>query len=73
MEITDSNIMLISAILLAFSVLIGRAGSRFGVPALLLFLGVGMVAGVDGFGIRFDSTEAAQLIGMVFFITIISL
>lgn len=65
MEITDSNIMLISAILLAFSVLIGRAGSRFGVPALLLFLGVGMVAGVDGFGIRFDSTEAAQLIGMV--------
>ena len=45
MEITDSNIMLISAILLAFSVLIGRAGSRFGVPALLLFLGVGMVAG----------------------------
>lgn len=65
MEITDSNIMLISAILLAFSVLIGRAGSRFGVPALLLFLGVGMVAGVDGFGIRFDSAEAAQLIGMV--------
>ncbi len=73
MEITDSNIMLISAILLAFSVLIGRAGSRFGVPALLLFLGVGMVAGIDGFGIRFDSAEVAQLIGMVFFITIISL
>lgn len=65
MEITGSNIMLITAILLFMSVLVGKAGSRFGMPALLLFLAVGMVAGVDGFGIHFDSAETAQLIGMV--------
>ena len=65
MEITDSNIMLIAAILLSLSVLVGRAGSKFGMPALLLFLGVGMIAGVDGFGIKFDSAEVVQLIGMI--------
>lgn len=57
--------MLVMAVLLSLSVLVGKAGSRFGMPALLLFLGVGMVAGVDGFGIHFDSAEAVQLIGMV--------
>ncbi len=65
MEITDGNIMLIAAALLSLSVLVGKAGSRFGMPALLLFLGVGMVAGVDGFGLQFDNTNAVQLIGMV--------
>lgn len=65
MEITDSNIMLIVAALLSLSVVVGKAGSKFGMPALLLFLGVGMVAGVDGFGIHFDSVETAQLIGMI--------
>lgn len=57
--------MLVVAILLALSVVVGKAGNRFGMPALLLFLGVGMVAGVDGFGIHFDSTEAVQFIGMI--------
>ncbi len=57
--------MLVMAVLLSLSVLVGKAGSRFGMPALLLFLGVGMIAGVDGFGIHFDSAEAVQLIGMV--------
>lgn len=57
--------MLIMAILLFFSVLAGKAGSRFGMPALLLFLGVGMIAGVDGFGIHFDNAMTAQSIGMI--------
>ncbi len=57
--------MLVVAILLALSVVVGKAGNRYGMPALLLFLGVGMMAGVDGFGIQFDSAEAAQFIGMI--------
>lgn len=65
MEITPNNIVLISAILLFVSVFAGRAGSRYGVPTLVLFLGVGMLAGVDGFGIHFDSAETTQFIGMV--------
>lgn len=65
MEITANNIMLVTAVLLSLSVMVGKAGSRFGMPALLLFLAVGMVAGVDGFGIHFDSAEAVQFIGMM--------
>lgn len=65
MEITSNNVLLIVAVLLFLSVLVGKAGNRFGMPALLLFLGVGMLAGVDGFGLHFDSMSAAQFIGMV--------
>ena len=61
-EITSSNIMLVVAVMLMMSVFVGKAGSRFGMPALLLFLGVGMVAGVDGFGLHFDSAASAQLL-----------
>lgn len=65
MEITPDNIMLIVAILLFFSVLIGKAGSKYGVPALLAFLGIGMIAGVDGFGLQFDDAVQAEFIGMI--------
>ncbi|MCC8114045.1 MAG: potassium/proton antiporter [Bacteroidales bacterium] len=65
MSITISNIMLIAAALLFVSVLAAKAGSRYGIPTLVLFLGVGMLGGVDGFGIHFDSAEAVQFIGMV--------
>ena len=65
MEITPGNIMLIVAILLFFSVLVGKAGSKYGMPALLAFLGIGMVAGVDGFGLQFDSAVQAEFIGMI--------
>lgn len=57
--------MLIGAALLALSVIVGKAGSRFGMPTLLMFLGIGMLAGVDGFGLRFDNVATAQFIGMV--------
>lgn len=65
MEITPNNILLVTAALLAVSVFAGRTGNRYGVPTLVLFLGVGMLAGVDGFGIHFDSAEVTQFIGMV--------
>lgn len=65
MEITANNIMLTLAALLSLSVIVGKAGNKFGMPALLLFLAVGMIAGTDGFGIQFDSAEVAQFIGMI--------
>ena len=65
MEITPGNIMLVVAILLFFSVFFGKAGSKYGLPSLLAFLGIGMLAGVDGFGIQFDSAATAEFIGMV--------
>lgn len=65
MEITPNNIVLVTATLLLLSIFAGRTGSRYGLPTLVLFLGVGMLAGVDGFGIHFDSAEVTQFIGMV--------
>ena len=57
--------LLILSILFFASILAGKAGSRFGVPALLLFLGVGMLFGSDGLGIHFDNIEVAQMVGTV--------
>lgn len=65
MVITTGNILLIGAILLFFSIIAGKAGFRFGVPVLLLFLGVGMAFGSDGLGIQFNNPHSAQFIGMI--------
>lgn len=46
----------------AFSSLIAF---RFGAPLLLLFLGIGLAAGVDGLGIPFDNASAAYFIGAI--------
>ena len=40
--ITTENILLIGALLLFVAVMAGKAAYRFGAPALLFFLGVGM-------------------------------
>lgn len=58
-------ILLTLSILFFASILAGKAGSRFGVPALLLFLAVGMLFGSDGLGIHFDNIKVAQIIGTV--------
>lgn len=58
-------ILLILSTLFFASILAGKAGSRFGVPALLLFLAVGMLFGSDGLGIHFDNIATAQIVGTV--------
>ena len=57
--------LLVLSTLFFASILAGKAGSRLGVPALLLFLGVGMLFGSDGLGIHFDNIKLAQIIGTV--------
>src|SRR5690606_12160228 len=54
-----------TSVLFFLSILAGKAGYKFGVPALLLFLGVGMLFGSDGLGIECESIELAQIIGTV--------
>jgi len=66
MSITIENILLIGSLLLFLSVIAGKPSYRFGVPTLLLFLGIGMLAGADGIGgIYFDNPRIAQFIGIV--------
>ena len=54
----------IIALLLFASLLASKLSERFGIPALLLFLGVGMLFGSEGLGrIPFDDAELANGIG----------
>lgn len=62
---TSENILFIGSILIFCSILITKAGGRFGMPTLLLFLVAGMLFGSDGLGIHFDNVGQAQFVGMV--------
>ena len=57
--------LLVGSILLFISILAEKTGYRFGVPTLLLFLVIGMMAGTDGVGIEFNNPFFAQSIGVV--------
>lgn len=63
--ITAENILLVGSILIFCSILISKTGYRFGIPALLLFLVVGMLFGSDGLGLQFNNTSDAQFIGIL--------
>jgi cell volume regulation protein A len=63
--------LLLSAVLMIAAVFAGSLTSRFGLPALIGFLGLGMIAGVDGFGLRFDDFAVAKDVGVVALILIL--
>jgi cell volume regulation protein A len=66
MPMTAENILLIGSVLLFLSVIAGKTGFKLGVPALLLFLGIGMLFGSDGLGlVTFDNPGRAQFIGVI--------
>ena len=65
MVIQTEIILLVLSVLFFLSVFAGKASSKLGVPALLLFLAVGMLCGSDGLGIQFDNIYVAQAIGTV--------
>lgn len=58
--------ILIGSILLFFSIIVGKTGYKFGVPTLLLFLLIGIIAGNDVLGlIEFNNPKIAQYIGVI--------
>ena len=65
MSLSIDNIILVGSLLLFVSIFAGKTGYKFGVPVLVLFLGVVMLFGHDGFGLEFSSPEAAQFIGVL--------
>ena len=58
-------LLLLGSVLFFISMIVGKAGHKFGIPVLLLFLAVGMVFGQDGFGLEFQNIQTAQIIGTV--------
>lgn len=66
MNLTIENILLVGSVLLFISIIAGKTSYKFGVPTLILFLGIGMLAGEDGIGgISFDNPQLAQFIGII--------
>jgi cell volume regulation protein A len=66
MSFTPENILLIGSILLFISIVSSKTSFRMGIPTLILFLIIGMLAGSDGpGGIYFNDPEIAQLLGVI--------
>lgn len=65
MSVQIELFLLVISLLFFFSILADKAGYKFGVPALLLFLAVGMLFGTDGLGIEFEDIYIAQNIGTI--------
>jgi cell volume regulation protein A len=65
MTIDAGNILLIGSILLLISIIAGKTTNRLGVPTLIFFLIVGVLAGSEGIGgIYFDNAALTQFIGI---------
>ncbi len=65
MTIPFEVFLLGASVLLFISIIVGKTGYRFGIPALLLFLLVGVFVGSDGVGIEFRSPHQAQYVGII--------
>lgn len=63
---TLESALVVGSLLLILSVVASKLSAKLGVPALLLFLAIGMLAGSDGpGGIEFDNPRLAQHLGVV--------
>jgi potassium/hydrogen antiporter len=61
----ELSFLLISGLLL-IGIVASKVSSRLGIPSLLLFLAIGMLAGSEGpGGIPFDSADVAQTVGVI--------
>src|ERR1700751_4669393 len=59
-------LLLSLSLLILISILIAKVSRNIGIPILILFIGVGMLAGSEGPGrIAFDNMEIAQTVGII--------
>lgn len=56
-------VILVGTVLVLAAAFSSLLAFRFGTPLLLLFLGIGLIAGVDGLGIDFDNAPVAYFVG----------
>ncbi len=72
MPLTIEQIILIAAILLLVGVLASGASSKMGIPTLIAFLAIGMLAGSESFGgIHFNNPWIAQFLGVIALVIIL--
>lgn len=66
MTFSAENIMLVGSILLISSILANKTSFKLGIPTLILFLAVGMMAGSEGIGkIDFNDPHIAEILGVL--------
>jgi cell volume regulation protein A len=66
MTFSSENILLLGSVLLFISIVASKTSFKLGIPTLILFLIVGMLAGSDGpGGIYFNDAKTAQFLGVV--------
>ena len=68
-DLTSGNLLLLLSVLVFIAVLSNKIGTRFGVPSMLVFLLIGMLAGQDGLGLKFANLHLAEFVchlGMTF-------
>ena len=66
MTLSAENVLLLGSLLLFLSIIASKTSFQLGIPSLILFLVVGMLAGSDGpGGIFFNDYKIAQLLGVV--------
>ena len=64
--------MLLGAFALFLAVVSVRISDRSGVPVMLLYLGIGLLFGSDGMGIRFDDAGLTQVLGYAALVLILA-
>jgi cell volume regulation protein A len=68
----DAELILVAGALLAAGIVGGLLADRMRIPGLLLFLGLGMLAGSEGIGgIEFDDAELARTLGTIALVLIV--
>jgi len=66
------NYLIVVALLLVLSIFASKISDRFGIPVLLLFLVIGMIAGSEGIGgIYFDNSRIAQTVSIIALVLIL--
>lgn len=62
-NLSSGNLILLVSLLMFIAILMAKVGTKFGVPTMLLFLVIGMLAGEDGLGIKIDNLHLAEFLG----------
>ena len=64
--------LLVGALVLVSAIVAVRLSERSGLPSLLLYLGIGLILGESGFGIRFDDAATTQVFGYAALVLILA-
>ena len=57
-------VLFLGAVVVIAAIVAARIAHRIGLPALLVFLGLGLALGESGLGVRFDNAALAQALGL---------